>query len=72
MKILKLLTIGALAASAWLAAPTPAAAHGGGLNRDGCHNERRTGGYHCHRARSGGPAVRTPRRRTRSYRRGRR
>jgi uncharacterized protein YecT (DUF1311 family) len=23
-------------------------AHGGGLNSDGCHNERRTGGYHCH------------------------
>ena len=27
--------------------------HGGGLNADGCHNERKTGGYHCHRA----PAV---------------
>ena len=25
-------------------------AHGGGLNAEGCHNERRTGGYHCHRA----------------------
>jgi len=24
--------------------------HGGGLNADGCHNERRTGGYHCHRS----------------------
>lgn len=23
--------------------------HGGGLNAEGCHNERRTGGYHCHR-----------------------
>ena len=30
---------------------TPTAwAHGGGLNSEGCHNERRTGGYHCHRA----------------------
>lgn len=28
-------------------------AHGGGLNAEGCHNERKTGGYHCHRA----PAV---------------
>ena len=27
-------------------------AHGGGLNKDGCHNERKTGGYHCHRAKS--------------------
>lgn len=24
-------------------------AHGGGLNKDGCHNNRKTGGYHCHR-----------------------
>ena len=26
-------------------------AHGGGLNSEGCHNERATGGYHCHRGR---------------------
>ncbi|WP_423213590.1 YHYH domain-containing protein [Rivibacter subsaxonicus] len=25
-------------------------AHGGGLNSDGCHNNRKTGDYHCHRA----------------------
>lgn len=30
-------------------------AHGGGLNSSGCHNERRTGGYHCHR--SGGSST---------------
>ncbi len=24
--------------------------HGGGLNKDGCHNERKTCGYHCHRS----------------------
>ena len=24
-------------------------AHGGGLNRDGCHTNRSTGEYHCHR-----------------------
>lgn len=23
-------------------------AHGGGINYDGCHNNRKTGGYHCH------------------------
>lgn len=28
-------------ASAW--------AHGGGLNAQGCHNDRRAGDYHCHR-----------------------
>lgn len=24
-------------------------AHGGGLDRHGCHNDRKHGGYHCHR-----------------------
>lgn len=27
-------------------------AHGGGLNAEGCHNNRKTGGYHCHRSSS--------------------
>ena len=27
-----------------------AMAHGGGLNAEGCHNNRKTGDYHCHRA----------------------
>lgn len=25
-----------------------AQAHSGGTNAQGCHNETRTGGYHCH------------------------
>lgn len=25
-----------------------AAAHPGGLNKEGCHNNRKTGDYHCH------------------------
>lgn len=24
--------------------------HGGGLNKEGCHNDRKNGGYHCHRS----------------------
>jgi hypothetical protein len=28
----------------------PAGAHGGGLNSEGCHNNRKTGDYHCHRS----------------------
>ena len=28
----------------------PAIAHPGGLNGEGCHNNRKTGGYHCHRS----------------------
>ena len=27
----------------------PAFSHGGGLNSEGCHNNRKTGDYHCHR-----------------------
>ncbi|KCZ56337.1 hypothetical protein HY29_08580 [Hyphomonas beringensis] len=27
----------------------PALAHGGGLNAQGCHTNRKTGDYHCHR-----------------------
>ncbi|MFC1678719.1 thermonuclease family protein [Elusimicrobiota bacterium] len=32
-----------------LALPTVLFAHGGGLNASGCHNDRKRGGYHCHR-----------------------
>lgn len=27
----------------------PVAWHGGGLDKHGCHNDRKRGGYHCHR-----------------------
>ncbi|MEN2786065.1 excalibur calcium-binding domain-containing protein [Sphingomonas qilianensis] len=27
---------------------TAAVAHGGGLNAQGCHNDRKRGGFHCH------------------------
>jgi hypothetical protein len=29
---------------------TPALSHPGGLNAEGCHNNRKTGDYHCHRS----------------------
>lgn len=32
-----------------VAIPDPAYAHGGGLNKEGCHSNRKTGDYHCHR-----------------------
>lgn len=41
-----------LAATSTISAP--AEAHGGGLDRHGCHNDRRNGGYHCHRGSTGG------------------
>lgn len=30
-------------------------AHGGGLNAEGCHNDRKRGGYHCHRGAATSP-----------------
>ena len=33
-----------------LLAPAFVSAHSGGLNAQGCHNNRKTGGYHCHRS----------------------
>lgn len=44
------------AAALALLAAGPASGHGGGLNAEGCHNDRRNGGYHCHR----GPSVPAP------------
>jgi hypothetical protein len=38
-----------------LAIGPPAAAHPGGLDASGCHTNRKTGDYHCHRA-GRGPA----------------
>jgi hypothetical protein len=40
-----------LFASISVGLPTlPAAAHPGGLDANGCHHNRKTGDYHCHRA----------------------
>ena len=36
--------------AAFLVSASAAAAHSGGLNAAGCHNDRKNGGYHCHRA----------------------
>ena len=40
--------------------PTMATAHPGGLNAEGCHNNRKTGDYHCHRG-GGSSSSRSPR-----------
>jgi Excalibur calcium-binding domain len=42
--------LGALA----FAATTSASAHPGGLAADGCHNDRKNGGRHCHRGSNAG------------------
>src|SRR5687767_9794470 len=53
--LMKRLTMLALATAT--IAPVPLMAHPGGLNSEGCHNNRRTGDYHCHR----GPGAAEPR-----------
>ena len=54
---MKLFSILTLSASALLLSGLTASsvkAHGGGLNSEGCHNDRKNGGYHCHRGSSAG------------------
>lgn len=43
--------------AAGLAFPTFANGHGGGLDKNGCHTNRKTGEYHCHR---GAPSPAAP------------
>lgn len=45
--------LGAIAA-VLLAFPARISAHGGGLDAFGCHNNRKSGGYHCHRGQFAG------------------
>lgn len=39
-----------LAAIILIVAGNPGHSHPGGLNAEGCHSNRKTGDYHCHRA----------------------
>ena len=41
-----------------LALSSAAHAHGGGLNKQGCHNNRKTGDYHCHQGAKAKPQKR--------------
>lgn len=45
-------------ALAMFALSANAAAHGGGLDKNGCHHDRKNGGYHCHRSAPAGGAPR--------------
>ncbi len=47
----------AVVSLAWAAA---ASAHPGGLAADGCHNDRKNGGRHCHRAQASQAGERQP------------
>jgi hypothetical protein len=41
--------VGSVAAIVQGVLSPPVMAHGGGLDSNGCHNDRQRGGYHCHR-----------------------
>lgn len=38
-----------LALAAWLACASSVPAHAGGVDKQGCHTDRKSGDYHCHR-----------------------
>lgn len=40
-----------------LVGPAPTVAHPSGLAADGCHNDRKNGGRHCHRGSSAGTST---------------
>ncbi len=50
---IKVITVGVIIAVFSMLSNLEAYAHGGGLNAQGCHNNRKTGGYHCHRKQGG-------------------
>lgn len=54
---MRVLLLPAVMLGTWVSGPvvTPASAHPGGLNAEGCHNNRKTGGYHCHRGQQAQP-----------------
>ena len=42
-----------------LVIPAFAVSHGGGLNAEGCHQNRKTGDYHCHKTPPTSPSAQT-------------
>jgi hypothetical protein len=55
MKIISLAAIGLL-----LVLPVAVEAHSGRTNAQGCHNDRKNGGYHCHGGGRSAPAPARP------------
>lgn len=55
MRITALAAVGLL-----MALPVAVEAHGGRTNAQGCHNDRKNGGYHCHGGRRASPPPARP------------
>lgn len=49
-------TISIVAALLLITLSPAAIAHGGRLNAEGCHNDNKNGGYHCHRSKAMAPS----------------
>ena len=59
--VMRFLSIAVLGAFLTLYAPhSSVQAHGGGLAADGCHNDRKNGGRHCHRGNPAALVTQTP------------
>lgn len=56
-----LLVLSLVAAASALLGGSPASAHPGGLAADGCHNDRKNGGRHCHRGPKAGETAKSRR-----------
>jgi hypothetical protein len=56
-----LMALALLAFASALLFVVPASAHSGGLAADGCHNDRKNGGRHCHRGPNAGASVQAQR-----------
>jgi hypothetical protein len=54
--VFRTLGLACFALLCWAGCSKSAVAHPGGLNAEGCHNNRKTGGYHCHRGQSSTPS----------------
>lgn len=49
-------TLSIIAIAVLMAAPVAVQAHSGRTNAQGCHNDRKNGGYHCHGGGRSAPA----------------
>jgi hypothetical protein len=55
--MLKYILLASAVSFAAMSTPLAARAHGGGLDANGCHHDRKNGSYHCHRGRGGGQSA---------------
>ncbi len=65
--MLRTFAVGIAMLAVALSPPTIAFAHGGGLNAQGCHNDRKNNSYHCHWGGGGSAPAPAPRRQSQAF-----